>query len=106
MEQWYNNGYAAELTNGIYMTEPSGSMYGTIVKYTHKMGFPDEMIWTLDPTNSGTGAINILDGDTTQVKGLFETYLNDLVIQVGLVLLSFLTKKDNLLIISLRSLKR
>lgn len=69
LEQWYNNGYAAELTNGIYMTEPSGSMYGTIVKYAHKMGFPDEMIWTLDPTNPGTGAINILDGDTTQVKG-------------------------------------
>ena len=44
-------------------------MYGTIVKYAHKMGFPDEMIWTLDPTNPGTGAINILDGDTTQVKG-------------------------------------
>ena len=37
---------------------------------------------------------------------LFETYLNDLVIRRDWFFSSFLTKKDNLLIISLRSLKR
>lgn len=69
VEEWYLKGHAAELTNGIYMTEPSGSMYSTVTKYARKMGFPDEMIWTLDPTKQNTGAINILDGDATQVKG-------------------------------------
>ena len=31
-------------------------LLSTLIKWAS----PDEMIWTLDPTNPGTGAINIL----------------------------------------------
>lgn len=69
-EKWYSDGLGKHLINGFYVNEPSGDLIRDTVEIIQRTGFPEEMIWLVDPTKEDTDSINIFDAETTIAAGL------------------------------------
>lgn len=69
-EKWYSDGLGKHLINGFYVNEPSGDLIRDTVEIINRTGFPEEMIWLVDPTKEDTDSINIFDAETTIAAGL------------------------------------
>ncbi len=69
-EKWYEKGLGKQLINGFYVNEPSGDLIHDAVNIIKRTGFPEEMIWLVDPTKEDTDGINIFDAETNTAAGL------------------------------------
>ncbi|MDO4667514.1 MAG: TraM recognition domain-containing protein [Streptococcus sp.] len=69
-EKWYSDGLGEHLINGFYVNEPSGDLIRDTIEIIQRTGFPEEMIWLVDPTKEDTDSINIFDAETTIAAGL------------------------------------
>ncbi|MBP2620464.1 TraM recognition domain-containing protein [Streptococcus panodentis] len=69
-EEWYEKGLGKRLINGFYVNEPSGDLIHDAVDIIRRTGFPEDMIWLVDPTKEDTDGINIFDAETHTAAGL------------------------------------
>ena len=68
--QWFSKGLGKHYINGMYVNEPTGDLIKGAIEIVEKTGFPEEMIWLVDPTREDTEGINLFDAETNLAAGL------------------------------------